>query len=603
MIIATQLGAFANVPAAPPPPRVIPTAFEINTIGASAFINQTITDAVKDLLVEISDACLGTSAFPLNALFITDSIRTRASQMFNTFGFYITPAGAISYQQNAQAFEIGTRAIIELVHNFSTFRDMANNAFHGNSWADRANNIRVMSGSTLKKIHHLVVFDNTTATGATGMMNDANVLNKKHEDLERFSKITNNAAGDPVMPSIRIFNASDVNVRIRVKIEYKFYVTGGDGAFGPAVQDGNRQVFLNRRFLDYFPAEQNGQIMVQTLTPQTYIDVNFDNKIRGGEAIVEYVPGPASTTWNAANLQSFKFHIRGVNPTYAQVRAYLVAQNYLDRFWFMIRKIRHETQSFGAFNGVAETNNAYEMRHFNRMGVGERYNTTKANTLGLPLFGAPRGFGLGQVDNMGSATTAQVPTAPAIGDTIVVTIGGAAVTVDFARRKVASDQEVWHWKRNIDAAVRVLEMKINELDTTYLNNTNLNLQALFNQVNGWNVAHPTNRVTGPPSQDEPPQGDQADNWRHITYSFVETEIEGLEDYNAIFNGATSNSPNVKSFLDACLLKAYNGYGNNTVTQRNYMYSQQTGNNKPVISLLRTIASGFNYVMNVSKRND
>jgi hypothetical protein len=286
------------------------------------------------------------------------------------------------------------------------------------------------------------------------------------------------------------------------------------------------------------------------------------------------------------------------------VRNYLNAQGYLNRFWFLIRKIRQETGSYDVFNGLTPTHNNYEFRHFNRRENNVPYNLRKNSTIGLPAFGPPRGFGLGQIDNFGTATAAEVPNPPPVGDTISVIIAGEATTVDYVRKKVASDQEVWHWKRNIDTSIRVLEIKIQELRNSR-DNTNLSLRDLYNQINNWNNAKPTNRVVSPGNQVEPPANEIANSQgERITFSFIETDIEGLANYNGIFNGARSANQNEKSFLDACLLKTYNGYG--TGTQRNYLYSTIGGERKPRLHLLRTAVVGgrdYYYVREVCRRND
>ena len=610
---------------------IIPTQAEIQTlIGSNEFINTAITMAFKNLLIRISNESVTSGIYLQPAQVIT-----RISQMFNTIGFYYNN-GIINFQINTNALDSGTTMIINNLHQLEDYQDIAYNAFHNNSWAQEANNIRAMGNSGLQKLYYITVYSNSNFNNSLNFMadinNSENILNRRNESTQRFLMINLNQNADPVMPTVRIKNNSNVSIKLRVKVEHENYVSSvfrndafvtvgaSAGAFGPAIPydlnnngviQTNEYIYLNRRFIAYFPNQANAQDIEDTIytvviPPQQFWDVNFDDRIRGGEATIEFIPEPENVNfWSEGNHHHFKFHIRGKNPTYQQVLNYLNSQNYLNRFWFLIRKIRQETGSYNNFNGLDSSNNEYEFRHFDRRTSNASYNLRKNSRTGLPVFGPPRGFGLGQIDNFGTATAAQVPNPPPVGDTISVIIGGVATTVDHYRKKVASDQEVWNWKRNIDASIRVLEMKIQELDTSYANNTNLNLTALYNQINNWNIANPTNRVVSPGNQVEPPASEITNpQGERITFSFVETEITGLEDYNAIFNGATSSNQYEKSFLDACLMKSYNGYG--TGTQRNYLYSTIGEGGKPQLNLLRSAVVGgqdYYYVREVCRRND
>jgi len=602
---------------------LIPTGYQIQTlISSNEFVNTEITTAFKNLLIQIS--------LESGYLFLP-SLINKISQMFHRIGFY-RDNGSIHFQANIEALDVGTDMIINNLNNFTDFQEVAYNAFHNNTWAKGANDIRAMANSGLQKLHYITVYSNsnsnTNFNNIDNINSGTNILNRRGKNTDRFLMINLDQNADPVMPTVRIKNNSDVNIKLRVKIEHENYVATAEtsnGAFGPAIpydvnNDGtiqsNENIYLNRRFTDYFPNQANAQeieeaIFTVVMPPQQVWDVDFDNRIRGGTATVEFIPYSQNVnSWAEGDHHYFQFHIRGKNPTYQQVRNYLNAQNYLNRFWFLIRKIRHESGSFGSFDSADDNFNRnpqhdnYEFQHFNRRFNSQTYNLRKFmrrtrdtyGVPGLPAFGPPRGFGLGQIDNFGEASPIQVPNPPPIGDTISVIIDEEAITVDYNRTIVASDQEVWHWKRNIDAGIRVLEMKIRELRNRR-DNPNLSLRDLRDQINNWNNANPTNRVVSPGNQVEPP-ANEATQGNRITFSFIETDIEGLTDYNTIFNGATSTNQYEKSFLDACLLKAYNGYG--AAPHRNYLYFTLGEGGKPKLHISRP---SNNYVAEVCRKND
>jgi len=96
-------------------------------------------------------------------------------------------------------------------------------------------------------------------------------LNSRDEDTERFVPITS----EPVMPVITIANNQDEQIRGRLKIEYtKNY-------------DGQ----VVRKWLNYYPEEENNEIQTQTINAQYTWNIDFGDHIRGGIATFEYVNG------------------------------------------------------------------------------------------------------------------------------------------------------------------------------------------------------------------------------------------------------------------------------------------------------------------------
>lgn len=614
MIAITDTSGYSNVDIVQANTAlVIPTETEIqNLIGSSDFINTAITTAFKGLLAQISNETIS----PITGFYLKPSeIVTKVSQMFNTIGFDLNN-GNLTFQALPQAFDWGTKFIIDFLHDLTSFKDKARNAFVNiyNDWGLKANNIRALGNSGFQKLYYIGVYDNSNLSQGQSPENEINLLNKKDENSERFLLINLDENSDPEMPAVRIFNNSNVSLKLRVKIQYEKYVNSSSndrGGFGPPVpfdSDGDgvndTNIYLNRRFLDYFPNAENSDndevgVLTVNIAAQSYWDIDYDERIRGGEVKIEFVEG--SETWGQGEVSNFTFYIRGENPTYQQILTYLDEENYYpDRFWFLVRKIRQESLSFGSLYVTNETGDGkmlqdhdsdYEFRQFNPL-EDNNYTTRKNTYRGLPNFGAPRGFGLGQIDNIGTATVAQVPVPPPVGETIEVEIteNGTQVnrTIDFARYKVATDQEVWHWKKNIDRGVWFLA---NE-KMIITKNKIINIRSA---VMNWNNQHPTDLVTVP----SPVQ------YSTIAYAWVDSQIEVLQNYNNLFDeGIPPNFTNpdnleIKSFFDAMLLKSYNGNTGGFFMD----LGTPLPNGKPVIQINETNNINPYYVRKLSNRSD
>lgn len=336
-------------------------------------------------------------------------------------------------------------------------------------------------------------------------------LNSKDENSERFVPITS----DPQMPVISVSNNSDEEIRIRLKLEY--------------TKNSNGQVA--RKWLDYYPAEENDIAQTQTILPNENWIVDFGDDIRGGTAVFEYVTGEQE--WETDNIENFTFYIRGTNPTRDEVVDYIEEENYNDEYWFLLRLIRHESA----------TGSSDEFRQFN---IGTSYTTT--NLRGLPNFGPPRGYGLGQIDNLGrliegysalnqAQRTLHNLTNVEQGDTIVDNQGR---TIDWQGYIVASDNQVWNWKENIDTVLTFLNLK----KQTIINKYN----SWVTTANNWNTAHPNNLVEQHVDQIE---GD-------VTFSSIESFIDGIPNSINNYFDDVEDSDTTKSFLDACLIRYYNG---------------------------------------------
>lgn len=360
-------------------------------------------------------------------------------------------------------------------------------------------------------------------------------LNARDQDTERFIPITS----EPSMPVITVANNQDEQIRARLKIEY--------------TKNYNGQII--RKWLDYYPSEENNEVQTQTIDAHSNWNIDFGDDIRGGTGIIQYVTGEEQ--WIEENIETFTFYLRGNNPNRDEVLEYIEDSNFNDQYWFLMKLIRHESG----------TGSNAEFRHFN---IGNNYTTTGSN--GLPNLGAPRGFGLGQIDNFGRLSIIERNTLNLnnleVGETITDNQGRA---IDRNGYIVASDNQVWNWKDNIQAIISLLDDKSTELRG--------HIRRLRNHVNNWNNEHPNDLVIIPNDQQE----------GNITFSWVSSDIENFDDYNNIFTN--DSTVNIKSFYDAILIKYYNGIG--TVDAHHYMYYNIPANQKPNILIQRSATFTFN----------
>lgn len=365
-------------------------------------------------------------------------------------------------------------------------------------------------------------------------------LNDRDEATERFVLIS---AG-PAMPVITVANNSVENIRVRLKIEY--------------TKNSNGNTI--RKWLNYYPPEQNDEVQTQTITTNTNWSFDFGDDIRGGTATVEYVIG--EDEWNDENVQTFVFYLRGTNPSRDEVVTYIEEQGYDDQYWFLMRLIRHESGT--------GTNN--EFRHFNQ---GTNYTTDDNSTIGLPNWGYPRGYGLGQIDNFGrlSITERAILNLNSLeeGETIV----DDDRTIDRNGWIVASNDEVWNWKENINAAIYILDSKKTDVINYY--------NSSFNFINNWNANNLNNLVE--PHEDST-VGD-------ITFQHAGTSIEDFGNINQNFD-LVDTGENIHSFIDATLIKYYNS---------GYYYRLNRGAQPPSWYIDNLNGDNFDYVNRICNEED
>lgn len=567
---------------------LIPTQDDIQTlISSNAFVNTAITTAFKNLLIRISNESI------YNGLHLQPaSLMSRISHMFNRVGFY-RQNGMLFFQANTGALDAGTDMIINVLNQYTNFQDIAHNAFHNNSWAKKANDIRAMANSGLQKLHYITVFSNSNSNSSfndlSNINNSRNILNLRNENTQRFLMINLSQNADPIMPTVRIKNNSNERIRVRLKVDYE------------KTRNANGTGTLYRRFLDYFPETGDPMPPIQNnhsiiINANAHRDIDFGNKIRGGIATIEYIP--ESLNWNIDwetnenSLFKFKFYIRGKNPTRNNVVNYLTNSNYLEDYWFLIRVVKHESHSFGA--GYLNSGNGNQAnRRYQHFNYGTNYSINN-NQIGLPNFGAPRGYGLFQLDNYGEVlyNSLSQQDRNAIDALTGVELYKISDEFYYTRsyindgqrytRKVATDQGVWDWKKNVDEAMQLINLKKNELNTSY--------QTSINAINNWNNNNPNNLVTRPASREE----------GHITFNNVPSTLPNLSNViNNYFND-TNNQPNIiKCFFDASVLKYYNG-----ATGGGHYLARRTGTGgKPNWVFNPLNNDGRNYVNLVCSTNE
>ncbi|WP_146743766.1 hypothetical protein, partial [Aequorivita sp. CIP111184] len=605
-------------------PSILPKEAEIQLlIGASEFVNSSITSAFKDLLIQIINETQDQTG---TIFFQPAEVVQNISAMFLSIGFKYN-GSILTFSIADDALNIGTTRIIDKLHTYNNFKDIARNAFVSvdNDWALKANNIRAFADTGLRKLHYITVQyirDNTS------------ILFNTRKEHSRISTIMLNTTADdtmdeyrsPIMPAITVYNNSNVPVRLRLKVVYENFSTRTDSQYGPQEsfdinENGTLETIgLNRKDQEYFPEE--GEILSTpyeddhtiAIDPLQSREIDFGVKIRGGKGILEFVPGPIQNIpMNENEIHGFNFYIQGENPSYDDVIWYLNRDrieggqtiSYLERFWFFIRLIREESGSGEGtgddypFLNFQETENnlntSYGVKWINENG------TTQLRATGFPTFGFPKGLGMVQIDNYGSIDNLGdiLNIAPnfqstPLGNTIIANNGKILLKTQSAEAFiVASSEDIWNWKKNIDAAYKFLD---NEKVAIAIDTTNYRgISYIRNQVIAWNSAHPNDLVMVPVNQ----------NYQTIQYSWVPSNITEFITYNNLFGQGTipivpnAGNREIKSFFDAMLIKAYNG-----ISRGQYLsISFSSGTNKPILSISDTNNRNENYVRRVSNHSD
>ncbi|HRG54387.1 MAG TPA: hypothetical protein PLL00_16280, partial [Bacteroidia bacterium] len=320
----------------------------------------------------------------------------------------------------------------------------------------------------------------------------------------------------PQMPDIKIkpskkdyTGSEEIEVRIKVidqRMNSSNVRVRNDSTFYPS--DGWKKVKINTEW-----------------------DVDFGTEMRGGKAIIYFKSGGVT--------KSVEFYIRGTNPTEDQVRNYLTTQNYTE--WYLIKIIRHESVSVVL---------GQPMRQFR---IGTNYNQTWLwSSPGCPTLGAPRGFGLMQLDNFGA---------------------GVYPTAD----------QVWNWKANIDRGVEYVRTEKKNWATNRMNN----YKRVGGPIDNWNKKHQDNLVN--------------DSIFIASGEGQGTKVLTIQEGGAAINETFAMTPQgtQKSIIDALTLRAYNGGAYCTL-----VVPSEDSKEKPYwkVNRVNTLNPPFNYVARICETN-
>jgi len=259
---------------------------------------------------------------------------------------------------------------------------------------------------------------------------------------------------------------------------------------------------------------------------------NTGNQFQGGRAQI--------ILWDQLNskIKSFKFTIKGQNPTAMDVYDYIDERNYSDDFWFLKQIATHE-------NGAHPQTLGSKLWQFNE------FNATKEDLQldwdeysRCPILSLNRdgGWGLTQL-------TLPIP------------------------KKIT----LWSWKSNIDTAYHLLTaVKAYEIRNTLTNNW-------LPSIVAWNTLHPSDEVTGHTDYEH---GGMI--WIHALNEIY----NGVTDIENHFPDTLTNGE--RSFLDGMIIKYYNGIGGGN-DDHHFYYLVRPTNQKPYWAIDPTADyGGINY---------
>jgi len=300
----------------------------------------------------------------------------------------------------------------------------------------------------------------------------------------------------PTMPKIKIeiYIGKDCkykSLRFRLKTEFKFKASA---------------TLYDRNDVDYFPSKYDGgNAFVIANTGKTNWDVDFRGLYRGGTATVEI--------WNEEKtsiLNTFKFYIRGKNPTKETVKKYMSDMGYL-KYWPVYRMILHESGS--EFYPVVRQfwDPEFAGKGKNRKEVIYGPSGRMFESKGIPNYGEPDGWGMCQIDFTYEKREKK--------------------DMDYITKINKNPNYIWNWKEN-------MSIKMNKKISDKLNAAKTHLEKLLK--NSKYIVKPAEQIEG-----------------KLTYRWCPTTIPELSHLNKYMPQKADNS-SIKSFLDAEFIKLYNG---------------------------------------------
>jgi hypothetical protein len=283
-------------------------------------------------------------------------------------------------------------------------------------------------------------------------------------------------SSEPEMPTLQIKvddpTQKHKNVHVKLEVSYSRKVDKG-----PA---------MNQKTT--FP-ENGKMINMPTYNGSTW-NIDWRGIICGGIARLKVLNVTDDTL-----LSEFVFFIRGKNPTMSQVKAYISLKGYDKEYWFFSRIVRHESGSGSTDQSIA--------KQFNQPTSKKTYG--EFNTIGLPIFGTPNGWGMMQLDNKDEIN--------------------------------AGIAEVWNWKKNIDGGKKVIDNKMRQTIVDFKNSIK-KIKSVYEFM-------PENVEAAEPQLEGT-----------FTFSHIASNINGFDFLKKHFT--VDESEKYKSLIDANIIKRYNG---------------------------------------------
>ncbi len=194
-------------------------------------------------------------------------------------------------------------------------------------------------------------------------------------------------------------------------------------------------------------------------------------------------------------IATFTFSIKGLNPSVDVIKQYLLNKGY--NWWFFKGILKQET----------------DLNHFAPKTVTLNYLGTRFTLYkGEPYFGPPDGYGLAQIDRKDEYKESKGP-----------------VDLDY----------IWNWKKNIDEAAKEVNAKIQSTKRHLLNQIKKIKKDW--EADKSNVVAAADLVQG-----------------NITFKHAPFSYPGFEEINKYFDDSIVTDDIVKSFIEANIIRNYNG---------------------------------------------
>lgn len=295
----------------------------------------------------------------------------------------------------------------------------------------------------------------------------------------------------PEMPDIRAkVDAAEGKYEMQLMITDSTYKTCDFNNDGVITTD------LARADVTYYPSQNTWK----QIDAGAIWDVDFGTDFRGGKAYLTCKKGELKKT--------FVFYIRGENPTQEQVQAYVQTLTNGNE-WYVIKIMRHESMTL---------NRGDDFRQFNEGDWG----IDKVG--GRPNWGCPYGWGIMQLDNLGT------------------TLGTHTL---FNDRWGPSTNELWNWKDNIRKGLQFFT-------GSKLAQANTNWNSALDNIKIWNSKHLIYKLDSYPMI----------IIESLEASEINTSVNTISAGNDTNNETITSNPNPvgeqRSLRDAFAIKYYNG---------------------------------------------